>query len=68
MIEQVGMMWEWEYQSGGGRWVMIVGGWHAVVLRLVPSREQWQATLERTTAPHERHVSPPFAEAVDARA
>ena len=62
------MTWEWEHHRAGGQWTVIVAGWHAVVQRLAPSRVQWQATLERTSAPHERHVSPLFSEAVDARA
>ena len=62
------MTWEWEHHSTGGRWILTAGGWHAVVQRLALSRSQWQATLERTSAPHERHVSPEYPEAVDARA
>jgi hypothetical protein len=61
------MTWEWEHRATGGQRSLTFGGWHAVVQRLAPSRSEWQARLERTTAPHERHVSPPFREAVDAR-
>jgi hypothetical protein len=61
------MIWEWEHRSTGGQWTLTVGGWHAVVQRLAP-RARWQATLTRTTAPHEQYASPPFVEAVDARA
>ena len=61
------MMWEWEHRSTGGQWTLTVGVWHAVVQRLTGSRPQWQATLERTTAPYERHASPPYSDALDAR-
>ena len=61
------MMWEWEHRSTGGQWTLTVGAWHAVVQRLTGSRPQWQATLERTTAPYERHESPPYPDALDAR-
>jgi hypothetical protein len=62
------MTWEWEHRATGGQWSLTVGGWHAVVQRLAPPRPEWQATIERTTAPYERQVSPSFPEAVDARA
>jgi hypothetical protein len=62
------MTWEWEYRSTGGQWTLTVGAWQAVVRRLAPPRQLWQATLTRTTAPHDQFASPPFAEAVDARA
>ena len=61
------MIWEWEHRSTGGQWTLTVGVWHAVVYRVAGSRPLWQATLERTTAPPERHESPPYPEAVDAR-
>ena len=62
------MTWEWEHTSQGGRWVMTVGGWQAVVQRVGSGRILWQATLTRTTAPHERYSSPTYPDAVDARA
>jgi hypothetical protein len=58
------MTWEWERGSQGGQWVVIVGGWRATV---AGSRTLWQATLERTRAPHDRYESPTYIEAVDAR-
>jgi hypothetical protein len=61
------MRWDWEHRSTGGQWTLSIDGWHAVVQRLATKRPLWQATLERTTAPHERHQSPPYAEAMDAR-
>jgi len=61
------MTWEWEHRSTGGQWTLTVGGWHAVVQRLAPNRQLWQATLERTTAPHQRYESPPYPDALDAR-
>lgn len=61
------MTWEWEHRSTGGQWTLTVGVWHAVVHRVAPSRPQWQATLTRTTVPHEQYASPPYVEAVDAR-
>jgi hypothetical protein len=61
------MTWEWEHGSTGGQWVVMVGTWHAVVQRIAGSRPLWQATLARTTAPHDQYVSPPYVEAVDAR-
>ena len=61
------MTWEWEHGSQGGQWVMTVGAWHAVVQRVGGARVAWQATLERTTAPHERYSSPAYPDAVDAR-
>jgi hypothetical protein len=62
------MIWEWEHPSTGGQWTLTVGVWRAVVQRLAPPRARWQATLTRTTAPHDQFASPPFLEAVDARA
>jgi hypothetical protein len=61
------MIWEWERGSQGGQWVLAVGVWYAVVQRLAGSRQMWQATLTRTTAPAERLESPTYDEAVDAR-
>ena len=61
------MTWEWEHHSTGGQWTLTVGAWHAVVQRLTGSRLQWQATLDRTTAPYERLESPPYLDALDAR-
>ena len=61
------MTWEWEHLSTGGQWTLTVGAWHAVVQRAAGPRFIWQATLTRTAAPYERHVSPPYVEAVDAR-
>ena len=62
------MIWEWEHSSHGGQWVLRVGVWHAVVQRIAAARPTWQATLTRTTAPAERLESPPYPEAMDARA
>jgi uncharacterized protein YcaQ len=61
------MTWEWEHGRTGGQWTFTSGRWHAVVQRRAGARPVWQATLERTTAPHERYESPLFGEAVDAR-
>jgi hypothetical protein len=61
------MTWEWEHRNNRGQWVLTIGTWHAVVQRLPGSRPMWQATLERTTLPHERYASQAYPEAVDAR-
>jgi hypothetical protein len=61
------MTWEWEHLRTGGQWTLTVGGWHAVVQRRTGPRPQWQATLTRTTVPHDHYASPPYPEAVDAR-
>jgi hypothetical protein len=61
------MTWEWEHRSQGGQWTVTVGEWYAVVQRIAGSRYAWQATIERTTAPHDRHTSPTYPDAVDAR-
>jgi len=61
------MTWEWEHRSNGGQWVLTTGTWHAVVQRVAGSRPLWQATLERTTVPHDHYVSQAYPEAVDAR-
>jgi len=61
------MTWEWEHRNNRGQWTVTVGQWHAVVQRVAGSRPMWQATLERTTAPYDRHESPSYSEAVDAR-
>jgi hypothetical protein len=61
------MIWEWEHQSTGGQWTLTVGAWRAVVQKVASSRPRWQATLERTTAPHERLESAPYPDAIDAR-
>ena len=39
------MTWEWQQGREGGRWVVTVGGWHAVVQRFGGARVLWQATL-----------------------
>ena len=62
------MTWEWEHGRQGGQWALSVGRWRAAVHRLPGARPRWQATLEDTLPPHERYTSPPFSEAVDARA
>jgi hypothetical protein len=61
------MTWEWEHGRLGGQWTVTSGHWHAVVRRRAGARPLWQATLERTIAPHDRYESPPFGEAIDAR-
>ena len=61
------MTWEWEHRNNRGQWVLTVGTWHAVVQRLAGSRPMWQATLERTIAPHDHYASQAYPEAVDAR-
>jgi hypothetical protein len=61
------MTWEWEHGRMGGQWMLTVGAWHAVVHRVAGSRPLWQATLARTTAPHDHYTSPIYPEAVDAR-
>ena len=61
------MTWEWEHRNHRGQWVLTVGAWHAVVQRVAPSRPLWQATLTRTTAPHDHYASQAYPEAVDAR-
>jgi len=60
------MTWEWEHRDNRGQWILTVGEWHAVVQRVAHSRPMWQATIERTTAPHDRYESPAYTEAVDA--
>jgi len=61
------MTWEWEHGSTGGQWTLSVGVWRAVVYKVASARPRWQATLERTTTPHERYESSLYLEAVDAR-
>jgi hypothetical protein len=61
------MTWEWEHRNNRGQWTLTVGTWHAVVQRVAHARPMWQATIERTTAPHDRYESPTYTEAVDAR-
>ena len=55
------------HRNNRGQWVLTIGAWHAVVQRVAPSRPMWQATLTRTTAPHDRYASQAYPEAVDAR-
>ena len=61
------MMWEWEHHATGGQWTLTVGAWHAVVQRVTGVRPLWQATLTRTTAPHEHYTSSTYPDAMDAR-
>ena len=61
------MVWEWEQGTAAGQWTLTAGGWHAVVQRIAGSRPRWKATLERTTAPHDRHESSLYPDAIDAR-
>jgi hypothetical protein len=61
------MTWEWEHRDNRGQWIVSVGEWHAVVQRVAGSRPMWQATIERTTAPHDRYESQIYLEAMDAR-
>ena len=61
------MIWTWERGETGGQWTLSVDGWHAVVQRIVSARPLWKGTLERTTEPHDRHESPPYPDAMDAR-
>jgi hypothetical protein len=61
------MIWEWEHRSNGGQWTLTVNAWYAVVRRVAGARLPWRATLERTTAPHERYESQTYSDAMDAR-
>ncbi len=61
------MTWKWEHRSQGGQSTVTVGEWYAVIQLIAGSRYAWQATIERTTAPHDRHTSPTYPDAVDAR-
>jgi len=61
------MVWEWEQGTTGGQWTLMAGEWRAVVQRMVSARPRWKGALERTTEPHERHESPPYPDAMDAR-
>ena len=61
------MTWEWEHRNNRGQWTLTVGAWHAIVHRVAGSRYAWQATLERTTPPHDRYEGLTYTEAMDAR-
>jgi hypothetical protein len=61
------MAWEWEYHSNPQRWTLTVGEWHAIVQRVAGSQYAWQATIERTVAPHDRYTGSNYKDAVDAR-
>ncbi len=54
------MTWKWEHRSQGGQSTVTVGEWYAVIQLIAGSRYAWQATIERTTAPHDRHTSPTY--------
>ena len=55
------------YSAGVAVTGQAVGAWHAVMHRVAPSRPLWQATLARTTVPHDQYTSQAYPEAVDTR-
>ena len=62
------MTWEWDSRSAPHHWTLSVGAWHAVVQRGAGRRYQWQAAIEHTGAPQQRHLGPACADAMIARA